>query len=477
MPPGRFSRRLRACRRFFTGGCRLEDFKSALKALALCTLMAAVPMSRAETAPAAYGISSWTAPKMYLNMPPLASGDMPRLLSQTGAFADTAHLKPAPGLIPYELIVPFWSDGAIKSRYIAVPKGEPIDFSPTGEWVFPPGTVFVKTFELPIDAANPNARRRLETRLLVRDRAGGVYGVVYKWRADNSDADLLPATSLTEPIPIRGTDGSVHTQTWYYPSRENCLTCHTARAGGVLGVKARQLNRPLTYPSGVSDNELRTLNHLHLFKPAVSDTELKALPTLAAPTDASRSIEDRARSYLDANCAHCHRPGGTVAYFDARYSTPLDKQELIDGPILIDEGIDRPHVISPHDIWRSIVYMRTNTNSGIRMPPLARQTVDAQGVQVLHDWILSLPGKDVLAPPRIAPDGGTFTSPVTVKLSSPDPRAQIRYTVDGSVPGPQDLLYTAPIKVTEPTVLRARAYKDSMTRSITAQSVFIVGPQ
>ncbi len=294
---------------------------------------------------------------------------------------------------------------------------------------------------------------------------------------DNSDADLLPAASLTEQIPIRGADGSEHRQTWYYPSRENCLTCHNARAGGVLGVKARQLNRPLTYLSGVSDNELRTLNHLKLFKGSVSDAELNTLPTLAGMSDKSRSLEDRARSYLDANCAHCHRPGGTVAYFDARYSTPLDKQELVNGPILIDQGIDRPRAISPHDIWRSIVYMRVDTNTDIRMPPLARQTIDEHGMQLLRDWIDSMPGKDVLVPPRISPDGGTFGKSVVVKLSTSDQGAQIRYTLDGSVPGPQDLLYSGPIKVTGPTVVRARTYKDGMTRSITSQSVFIVGPQ
>ena len=156
---------------------------------------------------------------------------------------------------------------------------------------------------------------------------------------------------------------------------------------GVLGLKTRQLNRTLTYPSGVTDNELRTLNHLHLLQPAVADTDLATLPTLAAGTDTSRSLEDRARSYLDANCAHCHRPGGTVAYFDARYSTPLDRQELIDGPILINEGIDRPHVIAPHDIWRSIAYMRADTNGDIRMPPIARETIDEPGMRILHDWI------------------------------------------------------------------------------------------
>jgi len=122
-------------------------------------------------------------------MPRLANGKIPPLLSQTGAFSDTRHLIPSEGLIPYDLVVAFWSDGAGKSRWAAVPD-EKIKFSPTGEWVFPQGTVFVKTFELSTDAADPGVKRRLETRLLVRDSAGGVYGAVYKWRPDNSDADF-----------------------------------------------------------------------------------------------------------------------------------------------------------------------------------------------------------------------------------------------------------------------------------------------
>jgi uncharacterized repeat protein (TIGR03806 family) len=437
---------------------------------------APTPAVAAPAAAAPYGISDYRAPQAWLGMPHRAAGAMPKLLSQTGAFADLASLTQAPGLIPYDLIVPFWSDGAGKQRFMAIPKGTQIGFSPDGEWSFPPGTVFVKTFDLPTDEAHPDIRRRLETRLLVRDDQGGVYGVVYKWRADHSDADLL-ATSLNENVPVRARDGGMRQQPWYYPSRENCLTCHNARAGGVLGVKARQLNRPMTFPSGVTDNELRTLSHLRLLNPAIADSQLASLPTLADPDDASRSIEDRARSYLDANCAHCHRPGGTVAYFDARYTTPLIRQELIDGPILINQGIDRPHAISPHDIWRSIVYMRVNTNGDIRMPPLARQTIDEHGVRILRDWINGMPGKDVLVPPKIAPDGGTFGAAVTVTLSSPDAGAQIRYTLDGSVPGPQDLLYSEPLKLSGPTVVRARAYKDGMTRSITAESVFIVGPQ
>jgi len=438
-------------------------------------LMALSQRSWAD-APAAYGIASPVPAKAYLNMPRSAHGKIPALLSQTGAFTDLRTLTPAPGLIPYDLIVPFWSDGAAKVRYMALAQGRQIGFTPDGEWTFPAGTVFVKTFELPTDETHPQTKRRLETRLLVRDEKGGVYGVDYKWRPDNSDADLL-SSSLIENIAIRRADGSIREQPWYYPSRENCLTCHNSHTSGVLGLKTRQLDRTFAYPSSISDNELRTLNHLHLLDTQLSEAQLQALPRLAALSDKSRSIEDRARSYLDANCGHCHRPGGTVAYFDARFSTPLAKQELIDGPILIDEGIDRPHVIAPHDIWRSIAYMRINTNGDVRMPPVARETIDAQGVQVLRDWINSMPGKDVLAPPQITPDGGTFGKALTVSLSSPDPGAQIRYTVDGSVPGPQDTLYSGPITVSGPTVVRARAYKDGMTRSITSESVFIVGQQ
>jgi uncharacterized repeat protein (TIGR03806 family) len=406
-------------------------------------------------------------------MPHRADGKLPLLLSQTGAFSDARHLVHADGLIPYDLIVPFWSDGAVKNRWVAVP-AEKVHFSPTGEWKFPKGTVFVKTFELPTNASDPSVRRRLETRILVADEDGGVYGVDYKWRPDNSDADLLSA-DVSEEIPVKTASGDVHSQTWYYPSRQDCLTCHTAPAGGVLGIKTRQMNHGFKYPSGVVDNELRTWNRLGLFSTPINDADLPTFATLAASGDTTRSVEDRARSYLDANCSHCHRPGGTVADFDARFDTPLDKQDLVNGSVLIDQGVDRPRIIAPHDPWRSIAYMRVNTTGDIRMPPLARNTIDQPGVSLINEWIMSMPGRPVLDPPAIAPAGGSFDAPIDVTLAEPEPGAQIRYTLDGSVPGPSDLLYDKPIKLTGPTVLRTRAYKDGFTRSIITQEVFIVG--
>ena len=441
-------------------------------AAAIGLALAIAAASLGCTRPAPFGLAARIETKPYLQMPALADGKIPLLLSETGAFSDTAKLIPNAGLIPYALIVSFWSDGADKTRWVAVPHGK-IAFAPAGESSFPAGTVFVKTFELPIDESDPRLKRRLETRLLVRDSAGGVYGAVYKWRKDGSDADLLSA-SQTEDIPIKSASGAVRQQTWYYPSRKDCLTCHTTRAGGVLGVKARQMNRAFTYPSAVTDNELRAWNHIGLFTPELKDEDLRKLPTLAARNDASRTLQDRARSYLDANCSQCHRPGGTVADFDARYDTPLEHQGLIDVPVLIDQGIDRPRVISPHDIWRSIAYMRVNTSSDIKMPPVARETIDQQGVELLKEWILSMPGRPVLAPPVISPPGGAYHSAVEISLTLNEPGADIRYTLDGSAPGRSDAPYEKPIKLTRTAVLRARAFKEGFTRSITEQQVFVI---
>ena len=422
----------------------------------------------------------WSAPvvqrlptKPYLNMPQTADSAIPALLSQTGVYSDLRALTPAAGLLPYDLVLAFWSDGAEKLRLVAIPEGQ-VDFSPTGEWTFPPGTVFVKTFEMLVDAAQPQRMQRLETRLLVVGAAGAVYGVTYKWRADLSDAELLPG-SATEEVAIRDAAGKTQLQTWYYPSRLDCLACHNSRTPGQLGPKTRQMNRTLQYPDGQTENQLRRWNLLGLFSPRLNEQEIAALPTLARADDANRSLEDRARSWLDANCAHCHRPGVTVANFDALYDTPPERQKIINGAVLIDQGVDRARVISPHDPWRSILLMRVDTNDDRRMPPLARMTIDEQGVSLLRAWIASMPGRDVLAPPSMQPAGGSFKGPVTVTLTSEDAGAEIRYTVDGSAPGETDLLYKGPVRIDGPAVLRARAYKEGFTRSVIAQQIYVIG--
>jgi len=430
---------------------------ACLTAALLAACVSASPDLASSQPPA---LTARVPTRPYLNMPQTAAGEMPPLLSQTGAFASIRPMTPAPGLLPYELLMAFWSDGAEKQRLVAIPEGK-VGFSLDGEWAFPRGTVFVKTFQL--------GARRLETRLLVMDANGGVYGVTYKWRADLSDAELVAPAGLNETLTV-GAGGASHSQLWSYPSRENCVTCHNAKTAGQLGPKTRQLDSDLRYPDGTTENQLRRWSRLGLFDKPIDGPFLK----LARTDDASRSLEDRARSYLDVNCAQCHRPGGTVANFDARYQTPLSAQNLIEGPVLIDQGIDRPRVVSPHDPWRSMIIRRTDTNDDTRMPPIARHTIDAKGVALLRAWISSQPGRDVLAPPAMLPAGGDFKAAVNVTLSSATPGAEIRYTLDGSVPGPSDPLYDKPIRLDGPTVVRARAYKDGLTRSIVVQQTYVV---
>ncbi len=414
----------------------------------------------------------------FLHLPEKEDAPMPRLLSETGAFQDVRKLVPNSSLIPYDLNVPFWSDGASKARWIAVPHqnhGRPqrIGFKARDEWTFPNGTVFVKHFEFNTNRAGTSATRRLETRLLVRDSTGGVYGVTYKWRPDQTDAELL-TTNVIESFLVR-TAAGVRTQSWYYPSPADCRTCHTANSGGVLGVKTRQLNREYRYPSrDTMENQLRAWNDLGLFQPALQENQLETLDKLVPADDPKGSLEQRARSYLDVNCAQCHRPGGVVSYFDARYDVPLEKQNLVNGPVVIDQGIDNARAVAPNDPWRSLVLLRVNTLEPTKMPPLAHEVIDEKGVELLQKWIRSLPGPAVMAPPDILPKGGEFHGTLMVRLKHDDPNAELRFTLDGSAPGKQSQLYLKPVELTAPATLRARAFKPGFTRSVTVQETFIV---
>jgi uncharacterized repeat protein (TIGR03806 family) len=328
---------------------------------------------------------------------PPPSHPMPKLLSQTGAFAYLKKMKPQDFLISYSVNSPLWSDGAVKSRWLALPENSQISFSATGEWKFPAGTVFVKNFSLPVNDANPKILRRLETRLLVCDTNGTVYGASYKWRADNRDADLVTSGTNVE-IQIKTSTG-VRLQKWFYPGRQDCLTCHTPASGGVLGVKTRQLNGDFKYPNGVTDNQLRAWNHLGLFDPALDEKEIPQFDRLVSITNSNAPLELRVRSYLDANCAQCHRPGGVEAFFDARFDTPLDKQGLLNGPVENPLGISGAKIVVPGDAAKSVLFHRISITGNLQMPPLAKNVVDARAVTEIAAWINSLNSVAASLPP------------------------------------------------------------------------------
>ena len=326
--------------------------------------------------------------KLQRGGPPPPARVMPKLISQTGVFADLTNLSSANFLIPYTVNSPLWSDGAVKKRWFTIPTNTVINFTASGEWTFPAGSVFVKNFDLPVDDTNPQILRRLETRILVRDTNNYVYGASYKWRADNSDADLV-TTGITEPIEIKTATGT-RTQNWFYPGRQDCLTCHTIASGGVLGLKTRQLNGNYTYPNGVTANQLHTLGHLGLFDGAFDDRKIFHYPRLVNITNTAAALQLRVRSYLDANCSMCHRPGSAGAFFDARFDTPLKKQNLINGAVANQLGISGAKVIVPGDTNKSILFYRVSRVGENQMPPLGKNVVDDKAVAVISKWISTL---------------------------------------------------------------------------------------
>jgi uncharacterized repeat protein (TIGR03806 family) len=449
----------------------------------LSSTSAPVNITVANGSGLAYGLTNYGAVPAFFNMPTTFNGTLPALISQTGIFSNTPAMTPVSGLIPYQPNTPLWSDGALKTRYFAVPNNggvitpnEQIAFAPTGSWLFPAGTVFVKTFQLNTDTTNPNVLHRLETRLLVRDINGAVYGVTYKWRADNSDADLLTG-SLTENIAITNATG-VTTQAWYYPSPADCLTCHTPVANYVLGVNTRQLNGNQTYPAtGVTDNQLRTLNRLGLFNPAFDEGGIANFEKLSALTNLTASLQERSRSYLDANCAQCHQPGGTGITFDARYDTALAAQNITNYPAANSLGYDHACIIKADDVWRSMIWQRINTtNNAYKMPPLARALIDTNAVQVFSDWINSLPGTPALAPPNITPSGGSFIASASVVLSAPDTNAVIYYTLDGSLPTTNSFQYAGAFNIFTNATVSASAFETNFNNSVAASALFFVQP-
>ncbi len=383
-----------------------------------------------------YGMDTRGALAPYLNghMPTTILGSIPATLSATGAFANTAAMTPTAGLVPYSVNTPLWSDAALKQRWAGLATGTTVAFSPTGEWTWPNGTVFIKNFSLGTDDTNPAVVQRLETRVLVREANGAVYGVTYKWRDDNSDADLVPTAGSSAVITI-ATAGGTRTQTWYYPAQSDCVTCHTVVSGGVLGVKSRQLNGLYAYPgSAITDNQLRTWNHLNLFTAPVNEASIASYPALSAVGDATATLAQRSRSYLDANCFGCHQPGGSGSLnWDARYDTPLASQGIVGALPVNALGVVGAHVVTPASTAQSVLFLRLDTipPDPITMPALARHQIDATAVQTIQSWIGGLTSQSptVATPAAASPNPVTgISAGLTVTGSDPAGAATVTYS-------------------------------------------------
>lgn len=298
-------------------------------------------------------------------------------LSATGCVDPANPTVPASGLIPYSPNAPFWSDGVAKQRWIGLPDGQNIIVGADGDWEFPNGTVLMKNFRLD--------DRLIETRLFMRHPDGIWAGYSYEWNAQGNDATLVRG----------GKRVTIGSQEWIYPSEAQCMQCHTEAAGRSLGLETRQLAFNITYPqTGRDAHQLLTLNAIHTLSPPITDP-MAEIPYFN-PTGTTGTLSERARAYLHTNCSQCHRPdGATTSSMDLRYTATLANTNACNvAPELGDLGITNARLIAPGAANSSVIPARMNLRDNANaMPPTGLGArVDANGVQLIRDWINSLAG-------------------------------------------------------------------------------------
>ena len=366
----------------------------------------------------------------------------PRRLSESGLFRSVAKHEVQTGVIPYSVNSPLWSDGAYKERFMALPPkmiddGQEIPAKisfTSGGWSLPDQTVLIKSFALELTQGDVSSRRWIETRFLTKQQGEWV-GYTYEWNEEQTDAMLVGKAGRDREFMIE-TPVGVSPQQWHIPSRAECMVCHSRAANFALGMTTPQMNREHDYGGGTIENQLVTLERLNLLRINWENEAIEAwrkeftsqeltsaeivkriseitgvadqredppssllfqapekYDCLATPYEATQSIEMRARSYLQVNCAQCHTlAGGGNAQFDITSTTPLEQMKLLNvKPQHHTFGIANPLLIAPGDPDRSILIYRISHRSAGHMPPLATSLVDKQAVELLRQWITEMP--------------------------------------------------------------------------------------
>ncbi len=377
------------------------------------------------------------------NATPTDPDAFPHKLSETGLFKDVARQQMQPGAIPYSVNAPLWSDGAYKERFLILPpsvaqsdKPEPerdrIDYTRSGGWGFPEHTILVKSFALDSASGDPAKRRWIETRLLVKEGSEWT-GYCYAWNDAQTDAALVSKEGVDRTFTVATADGP-RDQTWHFPSRTECMVCHSRAANFVLGLSELQMNRDHDY-GGRKANQLEVLERRGLLRVnwledmkveirrELSDEGLKGaqrdekaeemvaakgqrqpvassllsyppekLRRLVDPSDSHQDLNLRARSYLHANCAQCHvEAGGGNSQFDVNFLTDADRMKLIDVAPLHDTfGVPDAKLVASGSPEHSLLLHRIAVRGRGQMPPLATAKVDEAAVKLLRKWIQTL---------------------------------------------------------------------------------------
>jgi len=289
----------------------------------------------------------------------------------------------------------------------------------------------VKTFSLPVtrgfseprEPLNNNGLKRIETRLMTRMK-GEWYGYSYEWNPEQTDAVLVDAAGRDREILVRdqASDSGQRRQTWHYPSRAECMVCHSRAENFVLGLSVQQTNMNVTV-NGETMPQLERFKQLGLFhntavkddhetatanteKPFAFPSAVHQMPKLANPADKTQPLETRVRSYLHSNCANCHvKEGGGNSPVTMAFGRPLEKTGLMNAiPIHGSFDLTDAKLIKPSDPRASILLHRIRNRGRGQMPPLATSVVDREAVEMITRWINKMPAENPPAAPKKDPN-------------------------------------------------------------------------
>lgn len=315
-------------------------------------------------------------------------------LSEYGFFqGDMALHQPAAGVVPYDVAAALWSDHAAKKRFIVLPQGETAAWGPDEDWVLPLGSIIIKAFDFPLDRRDPaSATRVIETRLLILEEAGWT-SHTYVWDDAQTEARRVIA-GKSVAVSYLDEQGAAVDQTYLVPNTNQCKSCHERDdTSYLLGVTTPQVNRKVVR-DGQEVEQLEWLAAQGVFAsaPPVEGAARFEDPFGDGPLDA------RARSYLAANCSHCHRPGGGggdsgLVLLESE-KTP-GKNGVCKTPAAAGSGTGgRSHDIVPGEPDQSIIIFRmSSTDPEVKMPELPNLLPDERGVALIREWIAAMEPK------------------------------------------------------------------------------------
>ena len=313
-----------------------------------------------------------------------------KLLSDYNFFKKIETQIPNENVIPYHLASPLFSDYTYKFRFVSMPNGEFAQYNYNEVFNFPVGTKIIKTFAYPVDDRDLSLGfQLLETRLLIKDK-NGWYPLSYIWKEDQDDAELkyIGKTINAKWIDKNGVE---QVNRYRVPNINQCGSCHNLNKVIMpIGPKGRNLDVDFFYQHGM-ENQIDYWDKINILENIPSD---RKNPTAIWNLE-SETIENRARAYLDINCAHCHREGGSAGnsgFYLSHEETNNTSLGIMKKPVAAGRGSGGlKYVIKPGISEESILlYRMASTDPGVMMPELSRNMEHKEAIPLIKEWIDSI---------------------------------------------------------------------------------------